>query len=124
MVSKLSYRVKGPFIITKDLGHNSFEVQRYDKPTSAKRKYKSPELYLLPPALFSSHPLDTIVQRYLNSTHAPIINPLMNSLQIELYNDKCLNGDSSSHTLSTSPHVDQPSNAVDHLALQPHPVTL
>ena len=44
VVSKLSYRAKGPFAITADLGHNSFEVQRYDNPSSAKRKYKNTEL--------------------------------------------------------------------------------
>ena len=123
VVSKLSYRAKGPFIITKDLGHDSFEVQRYDNPTSAKRKYTSLELYLLAPALFPSQPLDTINQQYLNSTHDPIVNPLMKSLKIELYNNKLLNGNSSNHALSTSPHVDQPSNAVNHLALRPRTVT-
>ena len=77
VVTKLSYRDKDCFIITKDLGHNSFEVQRYDNPTSTKLNHKSPELYLLPPALFLSQPLDIIDQRYLNSTHVPIINLLM-----------------------------------------------
>ena len=32
IVSKLCYKSKGPFIITADLGHNSFEVQRYNQP--------------------------------------------------------------------------------------------
>jgi len=40
VISKLSYKAKGPFIITADLGHNSYEVQRYDNPNSVKRKYK------------------------------------------------------------------------------------
>ena len=44
IVGKLSYGAKGPFIITADLGNGSFEVQRYDDPTSAKRKYKNTEL--------------------------------------------------------------------------------
>ena len=39
VVSKFSYRSRGPFVITKDIGHNSFEVQRYDEPSLAKRKY-------------------------------------------------------------------------------------
>ena len=40
VVSKLSYRAKGPFTITADLGKNSFEVQQYDDPSSSKKKYK------------------------------------------------------------------------------------
>ena len=67
IVGKLSYSAKGPFIITADLDHGSYEVQRYDDPTSSKRKYKNTELYLLPPALFPSAPLDTIDQRYLDN---------------------------------------------------------
>ena len=52
IVSKLSYQAKGPFVMTKDLGNNSFEVQCYDKPDGPFRKYKNTELYLLPPELF------------------------------------------------------------------------
>ena len=78
VVSKLSYKAKGSFFITSDLGNNSFKVQPYDKPNSAPRKYKNTELYLLPPALFPSHPLNTINQQHMDSAHAPIVNPLKN----------------------------------------------
>ena len=54
VVGKLSYRARGPFIITTDLGGGSFEVQRYGDTAAATRKYKNTELYLLPPALFPS----------------------------------------------------------------------
>ena len=60
LVGKLSYRARGPFIITKDLVNNSFEVQRYGVENSATRKYKNTDLCLLPPALFLSKVLDTI----------------------------------------------------------------
>ena len=83
-VGKLSYRARGPFIITQDLGDNSFEVRRYDEPSSAVRKYKNTEIYLLPPVFFPSEALDTIDQRYLNSTNAPIVSPLLKPMQIEL----------------------------------------
>ena len=88
IVGKLIYRAKDPFIITKDVGHNIFEVQRYDKPSSSKRKYKNSELYVLPPALFLSAPLDTINQQCLDSKYTPISNPLMGPLKFELCNDK------------------------------------
>ena len=38
IVRKLSYSAKGMCIITAGLGHGSYEVQRYDDPTSSKRK--------------------------------------------------------------------------------------
>ena len=79
-----------PIFITADLGRNSFEIHRYDEPTSAKRKYKNCELYLLPPALFPSAPLGTIDKRYLNSQYAPITNLLVGALRVKLYNDKWL----------------------------------
>ena len=87
MVSKLSYQIKGPFVITKALDHDSFEVKRYNKPDSATRKYKSTELYLLPPQLFPNEELDTMDQRYLNYSHAPIPSSLKKPLAIELYNN-------------------------------------
>ena len=88
LVGKLSYRAKGPYIITKDLGNNSFEVQRYGDEISAPRKYKNIELYLLPPALFPSAFLDTMDQCYLDCNNSPIVSPLLKPMRIELYNDK------------------------------------
>ena len=76
-VGKLSYCARGPFVIIQDLGNTSFEVRRYYEPSSAVRKYKNTELYLLPPALFPSEGQDTIDQRYLNSTNAPIVSSLL-----------------------------------------------
>ena len=119
IVGKLSYKAKGPFIITADLGFDSYEVQRYDDKTSATRKYKSTELYLLPPALFPSSPLDTIDQRYLDSRYAPIVNPLKAPLRIELYNDKWLQS-SSSHVNTASSIIDQPSSESDAIAFSAH----
>ena len=96
VVSKLSYDAKGSVTITIDLGNNSFEVQQYDDPSSSKRKYKNTELYLLPSALFPSQPLDTVNQRYLNSTHASIVDPLKQLMRIEIYNKKWLRKPNSS----------------------------
>ena len=91
VVSRLSYKAKVPFTITANLGHNSYEVQRYNYKNSAKQKYKSTELNLPPPPiLFSSKSLDSIDQRYLDSRHAPIVDPLKVPLRVKIYNDKWL----------------------------------
>ncbi len=86
VVGKLSYKARGPFSIVRDLGFNSFEVQPYNKPNAATRKYKATELYLLPPQLFPSEPLDTLDQRYINYEHAPVVSPLQQALNVEAYN--------------------------------------
>ena len=87
IAKKLSYQVKGPFIVTKCLHQNAFEVKPYNRPNGATRKKKATELYLLPLALYPSEPIDTIDQRYLNCKHASILHPLKKSMQIELHND-------------------------------------
>ena len=121
IVGKLAYRARGPFIITKDLGNNSFEVQRYGEPDSAVRKYKNTELYLLPPALFPSEVLDTIDERYIDCHHAPIVSPLLKPMRVELYNDKWLQFPA--NTVSTrSTHVDLPSSELDAIVFAPSPI--
>ena len=119
VVSKLSYRAKRPFVITADLGHNIFEVQLYDDATASKCKYKNTELYLLPPALFPSQPLDTIDQCYLSSTHVPIVNPLKKSMKIELYNKWLCMYNSPTPIHSTI--ANKPSSELDTLVFLPHP---
>lgn len=49
-------------------------------------KYRGCDLYLLPPSLYPSNPLDTMDQRYINFEHAPILNPLKKPLRIEINN--------------------------------------
>jgi len=59
-VGKLSYQARGPFKFISDLGQQSFEVQKLDKPDSAIRKYKSADLYLLPPSLIIKYGINSI----------------------------------------------------------------
>ena len=119
LVGKLSYRAKGSYIITKDLGNNPFKVQRYSDESSATRKYKNTELYLLPPALFPSVILDTMDQRYLDCNNSPIVSPLLKLMQIELYNEKWLYPNANPLN-SYSCHRDQPSNEIDSFSFMPH----
>ena len=118
VVGKLSYRARGPFRIVKVLGHNSFEVQNWTNPAAATRKYKATELYLLPPSLFPSEPLDTLDQRYLNYENAPVVSPLRKPLRIELYNDVHFHP----KPPTSSKSVDKPSSALDKAAFQQHQV--
>ena len=85
-------------------------MQRYNSTSSAPRKYKGTELYLLPPNLFPCEPMDTMDEWYLNSEHAPMLSPLLQPLKIELYNDVYF--PPSSHKLEKSMD-DEPSCVVD-----------
>ena len=89
-VGKLSFRARGPFKITEDLGNGSYLVTNHgDEETGTTRKYKSTELYMLPPVLYAHDPIDTIDQRFLNYSHSPALSPmhrnkLQNSVDIHL----------------------------------------
>ncbi|GFH50457.1 predicted protein [Chaetoceros tenuissimus] len=83
-VGKLSYQICGPYQIVKDHGNNSYDVQRYGQPNGAIKKHQACDLYLLPPNLYPSDPLDTLDQRFLNYDHPPIQNPLHRPLQHHL----------------------------------------
>ena len=76
IVGKLSYQGRGPFQIKEILGANSYHVQRYNDQDAPIRKYKGTELYLLPPSIFPHNPVDTMDQRYLNYSNAPVPSPL------------------------------------------------
>ena len=115
----LTYKTKRSFIITVNLGHNSYEFQRCNNKDSVKRKYKGMELYSLPLALFSSKPLGIFDQRYFDSRHDPIVNPLETPLRIELYNDKLLRSTTSSIRTHSS-IIDQPTSEYDAVVFKLH----
>ena len=115
-VSKLSYIAHGPFQIVNDLIRDSYHVKRYNDANSTIRKYKGTDLYLLPPAIFPSDPLDTIDVRYLNYSNAPVISPLKKSLKIEIYNDTYFNKQSTSQSVLKDVVICQ----LDELVLQSH----
>ena len=111
-VGKLSYRARGPFQIIEDLGSDSYHVKRHNNANSVGRKDKGTDLYLLPPAIFSSDPLDTMDMRYLNYFNAPVISPLNKTLKMEIYNNK--------QPTSQFVSKDVVSCQLDELALQSH----
>ena len=80
-VGKLSYRARRAFQIIKDLESNSYHVKRYNDDNAEVRKYKGTDLYLLPLAIFSCDPLDTMDVRYLNYSNTPVISPLKKTIK-------------------------------------------
>ena len=86
-VAKLSYSVRGPFQIIRKTGLDSYFVRKLDKPDSPELKFMAHDIYPLPPSLKPYEPVDSTDTRYLNQTHAPLVNPLKKSLHINLYNE-------------------------------------
>ena len=112
-VRKLSYQARGPFQIKEILMVDSYNVQRYNSPSQATRKYKGTELYLLPPSLFPQESMDTMDQRYFNFSHTPMVSPLKQLLDIEMYNDTYFPTNSKN---IIKPSTDQASCKIDGLA--------
>lgn len=96
-----------------------FKVQGYGDSSTATRKYKSNELYLLLPGLFPSAILDALDQYYLYCNHAPIVLPLLRSIQIELHNDKWLQS-CQSGIISRSSVVNLLASEIDTIIFKPH----
>ena len=63
---KLSYQSQGPLQVKTFLGNKSYEVQCYNEPSFAIRKYKSTYLYLLPLAIFLHESVKTVNLNFCN----------------------------------------------------------
>ena len=87
-VVKLSYSVRGHFQIICTTGFGSYFVRDLNKSDSSKLKFIFYDLYSLSPFLKPYKSVDSIDTRYLNQTHALLVNLLKKALDIELYNEK------------------------------------
>ena len=86
--AKLSYVVRGPFQSFRDIGCGNYIVRKMNKPDNPELNFMSDNFYILPTFLKPCEQIDISDTRYLNQSHAPIVNPLNKDLNIELYNEK------------------------------------
>ena len=77
-VSKVSYVVQGLFQIVRGTRRGSYIVRKMNKPDSTELRFMSEDLYILPPSLKPCEPIDSSDNRYLNQSHALVVNPLKN----------------------------------------------
>ena len=75
---------------------------------------------MLPPSIFPHTPVDTMNQRYLNFSNAPIPSPLKRPLKVELYNDQYF-PENSKHI--TNPYHNKKSCAINNSTFLPHETT-
>ena len=83
---KMVYQSRGPFVIERVTGYDTYYVRRYGKPQSPLQKFMSCDLYLLPPQILPCQHVDTPTLRYLNSDFAPLKHPFGRNFDIESYN--------------------------------------
>jgi hypothetical protein len=86
VIQKLVYQSRGPYVIERVIGYDTYYVRRYGKPQSALQKFMSSDLYLLPPQILPCEHVDTPTLRYLNSDFAPLRHPFSKKFDIESYN--------------------------------------
>ena len=86
-VAKLSYRRRGPFLITEVLPHGHYRVRKlHASPDSATQDFHGQVLELLPPSLWPCEPTDGPDQRFLD-IHVPELPiELRRPLGCESYN--------------------------------------
>ena len=80
-VATLWYAVRGPFQIMRSTIHGGYIVRKLNKPDSPKFKFMFENLHILPPSLKPYEPVDRSDTRYLNQYHAPISNPLKETIK-------------------------------------------
>ena len=83
----MSYVVRGPYQIIRNTARDSYFVRKLHKPDGSELKFMIYDLYPLSPYIKPCEPIDTTDTRYINQSYAPLVNPLMKSPHIELYND-------------------------------------
>jgi len=87
-VAKLVYTVRGLYQIIRTTCHDNYFMMKLHRHDYPELKFMACDLYPLTPSLKIYELVESIDTRYLNQSHAPLINPLKNTLHIEIYNDK------------------------------------
>ena len=75
-VAKLCYIVRGTFQTIRGTDHGGYIVRKLNKPNIPEFNFISGDLYILPSSLKPYEPMDGSDTRYLNQSHAPIVNHL------------------------------------------------
>ena len=75
-VTKLWYIVRSTLQTICGTDHGGYIVRKLNKPNIPEFNFISEDLYILPSSLKLYEPMDGSDTRYLNQSHAPIVNPL------------------------------------------------
>ena len=82
------YQTQGPYVIISKASLGTYNCRKYGNPDGSIKQFRTEDLYLLPPAIYPSEPIDTAGLRYLNSDFALLHHPFSKTFDIEAYNTR------------------------------------
>ena len=88
IVKKLVYQSRGHYTVVTASSKGTYNCRKYGKPQGTIKKFRTEDMYLLPPLIYPGESLDTADLRYLNSDFAPLHHPFSKSFDIEAYNTR------------------------------------
>ena len=86
VVGKLIFQTRGPYIILEQSSFGAYNCRKYGKPKGAIKKFRTEDLYMLPPAVYPSEPCDTPDLQYFNTDSSPLRHSFAKDFNIEAYN--------------------------------------
>ena len=72
IVAILLYQTRRPYVIISKASVGTYNCRKYGKPNGSIKRFHMEDLYLLPPAIYPTEPVDTTDLQYLNSDFAPL----------------------------------------------------
>ena len=88
IVAILLYQTRRPYVIISKASVGTYNCRKYGKPNGSIKRFHMEDLYLLPPTIYPTEPVDTADLRYLNSDFAPLHHPFSKTFDIEAYNNR------------------------------------
>ena len=88
VVKKLVYQTRGPYTIIERVSLGTYDCRKYGKPDGTIKKFRTEDLYLLPPDIFPCESTDSTDLRYLSNDFAPLHHPFTKDFNIEAYNTR------------------------------------
>ena len=61
IVAKLVYQTREPYVIVSKASLGTYNCRKYGKPEGAIKKFRTEDLYLLPPTVYPCEPVDTVL---------------------------------------------------------------
>ena len=88
VVGKLVYQTRGPYVVVDKSSEITYNCKKYGKPGAIVKKFRTEDLYLLPPQILPCDSADTADLWYLHSDFAPLSHPFSKKFDIEAYNTR------------------------------------
>ena len=88
VIKKLVYQTWGQYTIIDRVSLGTYDCMKYGKLNGTIKEFRTKDLSLLPPAIFSCEFIDSPDLRYLNIDFAPLHHPLAKDFNIKAFNTR------------------------------------